>query len=129
MLWIMCWLILPQWEHYKPVKQFAEIIKKQRGSNDYCGYYKYSAPSLAFYLREPIFEIIWEDQIIHLLSKASRRIYCIIEEKEFIRIRSRLGQPYRIVAVRPLLGFRMRDLTRIGGPQEKSKLLLISNAP
>lgn len=121
--------IMPQWEAYKPVREFAQWIASHRRDGDYAGYYKYSAPSLAFYLREPIFEIIWENQIIHFLSTTPRRTFCIIQQDHFDAIRPHLAQSYQVVASRPILGLRAKELLQVQDLSKLPQILLICNSP
>jgi hypothetical protein len=121
--------LLPQWEFYKPVRVFSEWLRAHRQPGDYSGYYKYSAPSLTFYLQEPIFEIIWEDQILHFLSNSRRRTFCILTQDQFESIRSRLKQPYHVVSSHPILSLKARDLFRLADPDTLPQLLLICNSP
>jgi len=121
--------LLPQWEFYKPVRAISEWLRAHHQPGDYSGYYKYSAPSLAFYLQAPIFEIIWEDQILHVLSNSRRRTFCVLTQDQFETIRSRLKQPYRVVSSHPLLSLKARDLFRLSDPDALPRLLLICNSP
>jgi hypothetical protein len=122
-------LFLPLWEAYKPVREFAALIQSKYQPGDYAGYYKYSAPSLGFYMKEPIFEIIWEDQIIYFLSTNPRRIFCVIQDDDWRAIQPYIKRKYFILAARPRINLKLSALFAPLSHSQVPQVFLISNSP
>jgi 4-amino-4-deoxy-L-arabinose transferase-like glycosyltransferase len=96
---------LPSFERYKPVPAFAELIRERasslpRDETLEAGYFNFTAPSLAFYLQDPIFELYDEESAITRL-RSSSTVLMIMRAEDYDRLCVRLGRCPEIVASRP----------------------------
>jgi 4-amino-4-deoxy-L-arabinose transferase-like glycosyltransferase len=95
---------LPPFERYKPVPAFAEVIRERAAAAPdralEAGYFNFTAPSLAFYLQDPIFELYDEKSAISRL-RSSSLVLMIVRAEDYDRLCAKLGQPPEIVASRP----------------------------
>lgn len=110
------WSYLPSLEDYKPVRPMAERILEEtagRPSDSYqVGYYRLTAPSLAFYLNRRIEELYDPSEAVAFLS-SNRPSYLLIKGGDLLIVEARLAKAPRIVEVRPKLYTTARNLGRI----------------
>ncbi len=113
------WIYLPVLEEYKPVRPLARTILQQvegRPEQSYrAGYYRLTAPSLAFYLGHPILELYEPQEAVRHLN-SGRTVYLILKANDY----QTLSDSYpdlemEIVQVRPKLYTTARNLSRIIG--------------
>ena len=107
-------LYLQPLEKYKPVYHFAQRIHQrtsqdQEQQNFQAGYYKFSAPSLAFYLDQPIFELDDLQAAVSLLE-SEVYIYMIVSAEHYSELTQATAQPLQIVEERPKLYTTVRTL-------------------
>ena len=107
-------LYLRPLEKYKPVYQLAQKIREstsqdERGRGFQAGYYKFAAPSLAFYLDPPIFELYDLQAAIGLLE-SEVTVYMIVSAEHYPELAQATAQPLQIVEVRPKLYTTARTL-------------------
>jgi 4-amino-4-deoxy-L-arabinose transferase-like glycosyltransferase len=85
-----CWLMfvlvagvyLRAVEPYRPVKEMCRSIEALAAPRDEVGYYRATLPSMAFYLRRPIFEEFDADAMVRRFG-AGARVYCILTEADY----------------------------------------------
>ena len=103
-------LYLQPLEKYKPVHHFAErITTDEEQQNFQAGYYKFAAPSLAFYLDQPIFELDDLQAAVALLE-SEVTVYMIVSAEDYSELTQATRQPLRIVEERPKLYTTARTL-------------------
>ena len=103
-------LYLQPFEAFKPVRHFAERIKTNGGQQDFqAGYYKFAAPSLAFYLDQPIFEL-GDLQAAVALLESEATVYMIVSAEDYLELTQATPQPLQIVEERPKLYTTARTL-------------------
>ncbi|MBI4462624.1 MAG: glycosyltransferase family 39 protein, partial [Acidobacteria bacterium] len=96
---------LEPFEAYKPVRPLAEIIRQEArgvGAEWQAGYYKLTAPSLAFYLDRPILELYDREQAAAILESETP-VYLIVPGEDYAELARATTKPLAIVAVRPKL--------------------------
>lgn len=120
--WAFVLALLPDFERYKPVRPLSEIIRAQAGPEAKVGYYKFASPSMVFYLRRPVFEYYFEEEMRKLFA-SNDEIYCIMRAEDYEAIKLKLP-PTRIIASRPL--FRARLNTILKGA-DLPQIVLITN--
>ena len=59
--WCVVLCTLPDFERYKPVKPFSDIIRSRASIGAIVGSYKFSLPSMVFYLHRPVMEVVLPD--------------------------------------------------------------------
>ena len=103
-------LYLQPLEKYKPVHHFAERIRTDTEQQDFqAGYYKFAAPSLAFYLDQPIFEL-GDLQAAVALLESEVTVYMIVSAEDYAELTQATPQPLQIVEERPKLYTTARTL-------------------
>jgi 4-amino-4-deoxy-L-arabinose transferase-like glycosyltransferase len=116
-------LTLPDFERYKPVKALSEVIAQHAGHDARVGYYRYTAPTMVFYLHRPVLEYFQEEEMIALFAE-DKPAYMIMTEGEYEAIKTKLGTPTRIIAARPLLRIRLNELF---SEPKNSNVVLVTN--
>ena len=131
LLWIMymmCVTIyLPGLEQYRPVKKLCRLIETQLDADAESGYFRTALPSMAFYLRRPIFE---ESSLAGMRRRfhSGRRVFCIMSRKAYDSFAAGKEEGIYILARHPRFAVRVDALLNTRHSQEE-ELLLISNRP
>ena len=101
-------LYLKPLEAYQPVRHFARTIRSRtvaaKGEPKLweAGYYRFTAPSLVFYLDRPILELYeFEEAVSHLQS--DKTVYLIVNAADHRELERAVSKPLQIVEVRPKL--------------------------
>ena len=95
-------------EEYKPVQFFAQTIN-QIETDAQAGYFGLTAPSLAFYLDQPILELNQLEEAARALQ-SPRPVYLIVPAGHYQSLVQATGRPLQIVEVRPKLYTTARTL-------------------
>ena len=98
-------------DKYRPVHHLARAIQKKAPADGtfLAGYYRYSAPSLTYYLNQPILETYRFQETVDTLRRDSP-VYLIIGSSDYEELRQAVGQRLEIVEVRPNLYTNGREL-------------------
>lgn len=121
--WCFVLLALPDFERFKPVRPLCEVINAEAGPDSVVGYYRTSYPSMAFYLRRPIFEYYYPDEIETVLS-SDKEVFCLMTEAEYESLRERVPFQMRVLASPPIFQVKLNGiLDRV----ELPRVVLISN--
>jgi len=121
--WTFATRTLPDFERYKPVQSLCEIIGSEAGPHALVGYYQTAYPSMAFYLRRPIFEYYYADEIETAFA-SGKEVFCIMTASDFEATRARLPAQTRVLASRLIFQVKLKSiLDRVEPPQ----VVLISN--
>jgi len=107
-------LYLEPWEEYKPVRHLARTISEriseaESGDEVEVGYYKFAAPSLAFYLNRTIVELSDPKKAAELLE-SERVVYLIVSSEDYEELSRASRRPLQIVEARPKLYTNARTL-------------------
>jgi len=125
---MMCVTIyLPGLEQYRPVKKLCHLIETQLDADAESGYFRTALPSMAFYLRRPIFE---ESSLAGMRRRfhSGRRVFCIMSRKAYDSFAAGKEEGIYILARHPRFAVRVDALLNTRHSQEE-ELLLISNRP
>jgi 4-amino-4-deoxy-L-arabinose transferase-like glycosyltransferase len=118
-------LYLPALEAYRPVKRFCVLIETQIREGDEAGFYGTALPSMAFYLRRPIFQEGDFDGMLRRFQ-SGKRIYCILRRQDLDHFASKKNLKLYILERHPRFAVHLNTLLNAGYfPGEE--LLLISN--
>jgi len=123
LMWIFVLVVLPDFERYKPVKALSEVISSTASPETRVGYYRYTAPTMAYYLRRPVLEYFREDEIVNLFADG-KPAYMIMREDDFKAVRSKLPPEAHIINTRPLLQIRLNTFFKRG---ERPEVVLVTN--
>jgi 4-amino-4-deoxy-L-arabinose transferase-like glycosyltransferase len=123
--WTIVTVTLPDFERYKPVRPFAALVRQIAPDDALVGYYRFAVPSLAFYMRRPVFEYLGPDQLRAALE-SGRPVYCLVTEHDLAEVRPSLPEPLYILASRPIFDVKLESVI---ARQPLPRMLLVSNRP
>jgi 4-amino-4-deoxy-L-arabinose transferase-like glycosyltransferase len=121
--WVFVIRVLPDYERYKPVWSLCDDIRREAGDEALVGYYRFTAPSMVFYLRRRIFEYYEPAEIIAALS-SNRDVYCVLSREDYDDIERSLRVPTYVLASRPRFQVKLRGILE---RTEFSQVLLVTN--
>ena len=118
-------VVLPDFERYKPVKALSKVITQNAGLDARVGYYRYTAPTLVYYVRRPVLEYFHEEELTSLFA-AEKPAYMIMTENEYEAIKPKLAAETSVIASRPLLRVRLNELF---SERKEPQVVLVTNEP
>jgi hypothetical protein len=118
---------LPAIESQRPVKSLCVSIDAIAGPDDGVGYFGASLPSMAFYLRRPIFEEFDADSMTRRFL-GNQRVFCILTREDYSYFVKRRNLLLYIIDRRPRLMMQLGRLIQKEGRVEQ-ELVLASNRP
>ena len=121
--WIFALQTLPDFERFKPVRPFCEMIKSEALADAQVGYYKFAAPSMVYYLRRPIFEYYRPEELQAAFS-SGKAVYCLMTLQDYEAIKDSLPAPTYILASRPVFQVKLKVVLE---KTEPPQVVLISN--
>ena len=124
--WLAVWVMLPDFERYKPVRPLAEAIDDRAGSAAVIGSYRLGIPSLVYYLRRPVVDMYAPGQIIDLFS-SDADVYVVITEHDYRQIQPALPVGTYAVDRRPWLNVHLGSF--LAGEATQSVLLVSNRRP
>ena len=123
MNWIFTLKTLPDFERFKPVRPFCELIAGRADADAMIGYYRLASPSMVFYLRRQIFEYYYPDELQAAFS-SGKDVYCLMTLQDYEAIKDSLPAQTYILASRPVFQVKLKVvLEKVEPPQ----VVLISN--
>ena len=81
-VWCVVLCSLPDFERYKPVRPFSDIIRSRASVGAIVGWYKFALPSMVFYLHRPVMEVIMPDHLRAVFHSTSD-VYFVMDEREY----------------------------------------------
>jgi hypothetical protein len=123
MLWCVVLCTLPDFERYKPVKPFSDVIRARASLGAIVGSYKFSLPSMVFYLNRPVMEVVLPDHL-RAVFYSSSDVYFIMAEDEYNTIKDRLPVKTYVLASQPMFDVRPKNF--VDG-SELPQFVLVSN--
>jgi 4-amino-4-deoxy-L-arabinose transferase-like glycosyltransferase len=121
--WVFVMCTLPDFERFKPVRTFCEMISRRAAQDSLAGYYRVASPSMAFYLRRPIFEYYRPEEVEQALL-SGKEVYCLMSAQDYEAMKETLPVATYVLASRPVFQVKLRGiLDRVEPPQ----LVIISN--
>lgn len=122
-LWCVVICTLPDFERYKPVRPFSDIIRARASVGAIVGSYKFSLPSMVFYLNRPVMEVVLPDHL-RAVFYSSSDVYFIMAEEEYNSVKERLPVETHVLARQPMFDLKPRNF--IEG-SELPQFVLVSN--
>jgi 4-amino-4-deoxy-L-arabinose transferase-like glycosyltransferase len=123
--WCVVLCSLPDFERYKPVRPFADIIRSRASEGGIVGYYKFALPSMVFYLNRPTMEVVLPDHL-RAVFYSSGDVHFVMPEADYQQIRDRLPSKTYVLARRPMFDLRPKNFLE---GSELPQFVLISNRP
>lgn len=122
-VWCTVLCTLPDFERYKPVKPFSNIIRSRASIGAIVGSYKFSLPSMVFYLHRPVMEVVLPDHL-RAVFYSSSDVYFIMAEDEYNGIKDRLPVETYVLARQPMFDLRPKNFLE---GSELPQFVLVSN--
>jgi 4-amino-4-deoxy-L-arabinose transferase-like glycosyltransferase len=121
--WCTVLCTLPDFERYKPVKPFSDVIRSRASVGAIVGSYKFSLPSMVFYLHRPVMEVLLPDHL-RAVFYSPGDVYFIMAENEYNRIKNRLPVETYVLARQPMFDLRPKNFLE---GSELPQFVLVSN--
>jgi hypothetical protein len=121
--WCLVLCTLPDFERYKPVRPFADIIRSRASIGAIVGSYKFALPSMVFYLHRPIMEVILPDHL-RAVFYSNSDIYFVMPESEYAIVKDRLPVKTYVLARQQMFDLKPRNF--LDG-SELPEFVLVSN--
>jgi 4-amino-4-deoxy-L-arabinose transferase-like glycosyltransferase len=122
-VWCIVLCTLPDFERYKPVKPFSDIIRSRASIGAIVGSYKFALPSMVFYLHRPVMEVVLPDHL-RAVFYSSSDVYFVMAEEEYDIIKDRLPVETYVLARQQLFDLRPKNF--LDG-SELPQFVLVSN--
>ncbi|HEX5735071.1 MAG TPA: glycosyltransferase family 39 protein [Blastocatellia bacterium] len=123
MNWIFTLKTLPDFERFKPVRPFCELIAGRASTDAMIGYYRFASPSMVFYLRRHIFEY-YQPQELQAAFSSGKDVYCLMTLQDYEAIKDSLPAQTYILASRPVFQVKLKVVLE---KTEPPQVVLISN--
>jgi hypothetical protein len=115
--WALVLWALPDFERYKPIPHVARVIEQMEARPSAVGTYKLAAPSLVFYLRRHVNQMLDEGELRAFFATHPDGV-CVMSAEEYEAVRAGLPLKTRVVASRPRVEARLTDfVSRAPMPQ------------
>ena len=121
--WCVVLCTLPDFERYKPVRPFSDIIRSRASIGAIVGSYKFSLPSMVFYLHRPVMEVGLPDHL-RAVFYSSSDVYFIMAEDEYNSVRDRLPVDTYVLARQRMFDLRPKNFLE---GSELPQFVLVSN--
>jgi 4-amino-4-deoxy-L-arabinose transferase-like glycosyltransferase len=122
-VWCVVLCTLPDFERYKPVRPFSEIIRSRASIGAIVGSYKFSLPSMVFYLHRPVMEVVLPDHL-RAVFYSSSDVYFIMAEDEYNSVKDRLPVDTYVLARQQMFDLKPKNF--LDG-SELPQFVLVSN--
>jgi 4-amino-4-deoxy-L-arabinose transferase-like glycosyltransferase len=123
--WCLVLCTLPDFERYKPVRPFSEIIRGRASEGGIVGYYNFALPSMVYYLNRPVMEVRLPDHL-RATFYSSSDVHFVMPESEYQQIKDRLPVQTYVLARQAMFDLRPRNFLE---GAELPQFVLISNRP
>jgi hypothetical protein len=108
-LWVTVIVALPDFERYKPVPHLARVIEAATPPAPRVATYRYATPSLVFYLRRHVDELLDAQQLADFFAE-NPGAFCVMRAEDYPAARNALSVPTRVVADTPRFDVKLPDL-------------------
>jgi 4-amino-4-deoxy-L-arabinose transferase-like glycosyltransferase len=121
--WCVVLWALPDFERYKPVRPFADVIRSRASVGGIVGYYGFALPSMVYYLHRPIMEVVLPDHLRAVFYSTSD-VYFVMPEADYEAVKERLPVRTYVLARQPMFDLRAGNFLQ---GSELPQFVLISN--
>ncbi len=121
--WVFVLWALPDFERFKPVRALCQVITAEAGPDSVVGYYRTAYPSMAFYLRRPIFEC-YQQQEIEAVFASHKDVFCLMTVADYEALKTRVLSETRVLASQPIFQVKLKGIL---DSVELPRVVLISN--
>jgi 4-amino-4-deoxy-L-arabinose transferase-like glycosyltransferase len=107
-IWCVVLCTLPDFERYKPVRPFSEMIRARASVGAIVGSYRFALPSMVFYLHRPVMEVLLPDHLQAVFHSTSD-VYFVMTESEYANVKDRLPVETYVLARQPMFDIKARN--------------------
>ena len=122
-VWCVVLCSLPDFERYKPVRPFSDVIRARASIGAIVGWYKFALPSMVFYLHRPVMEVVVPDHLRAVFHSTSD-VYFVMTEDEYTSVKDRLPVQTYVLARQPMFDLKLRNFLE---GSELPQFVLVSN--
>jgi 4-amino-4-deoxy-L-arabinose transferase-like glycosyltransferase len=120
---VFVWKTLPSFEAYKPVPAFARSIGGRAVPGDIVATYDQSLPSLVFYLRRHVVELLDPTDLGRLLE-SGKGVYTVMAAEDYPKVREQLPGPLCVIDRQPTFDVRLKNVL---AREPLPELVLVTN--
>ena len=120
--WIFVLRTLPSFEAYKPVPGFADLLRERAGADDLVATHDVAMPSLVYYLRRHVEEVVDRSRLVELLQ--SKRVVYAVLRPSGQALRQEMSTPPCVIDHRPTFDVKLRSVLN---RQALPELLIVTN--
>lgn len=121
----VCVTFLPALEFLRPARQLAQQISGRLGRGDRAGYFRYTSPSMAFYLRRPILELYENDELQQAMAEPGR-LFLLMEAQTYENLPQNLKSQLSIMNTAVRIPTRAADFFNFTRSRELPRLLVVA---
>jgi len=121
--WIFVLRTLPSFEAYKPVPAFADLLRQRAGAGDLIVTHAVAMPSLVYYLRRHVEEVVDRSRLVELLQ-SKRNVYAVLTAEAYEALRQEMSTPPCVIEHRPTFDVKLRNMLN---RQPLPELLIVTN--
>ncbi len=114
--------VLPEFERYKPVPGFSDVLRARLQPGDVVAHYQASLPSMTYYLQRHVDTYFDPDSFVRAMQVPGR-VYAVLSDDDYAALKARLGETC-VVDRRPTFDVK---LARVIAREPLPELLLITN--
>jgi 4-amino-4-deoxy-L-arabinose transferase-like glycosyltransferase len=121
--WAFVVRVLPEFERYKPVPGFSQVLAARLQPGDTIAHYQVSLPSMVYYLRRHVDQYFDAPSFVRAML-APTRVYGILSDDDYATLAPQLASRTCIIDRRPTFDVK---LNAVLARQPLPELLLITN--
>lgn len=121
---LVCVRLLPALESVRPTRRLTAELARRWRPGDRAGYYRYTSPSMSFYLRSRILEFYHLDRIQTELEH-SGRCFFLLRSDEFDRLPPGIRERFEILDSAPELRTRGKEILKLRPINPLPRVLLV----
>jgi hypothetical protein len=107
------------------VAPLVDVIKQRATPESRIGYYRIALPSMAFYMRRPVFEVFDVEDLRQTFA-SGEDVYCLMTDEDYRAVKDTLRGPTHVLARRTLFDVKIRAFLE---GNELPDIVLVSNRP
>lgn len=124
LVWIsVCFLVLPSLETLRPIRRLATQIGQTWQPEDRAGYFRFSSPSMSFYLRTHIFELSRTDDLEEELDRPGKS-FILLQAEEFDRLPFQISARLEVIGSADHFPTRGKEILKLSPTSRLPKVLL-----
>ncbi len=120
--WTFVVRVLPEFERYKPVPGFSDVLQQHLVPEDVVAHYQVALPSMVFYLRRHVDQYFDAAPFIDAM-KSHKRVYAVLSADDYASLSPQLPGAC-VIDHRPTFEVKLRQVLK---RQPLPELLLITN--